>query len=37
MLARLRDGDRALPAGRVRGDRALALGDRAAAAAPERH
>jgi 6-phosphogluconolactonase len=37
MLARLRDGDRAIPAGRVRSDRALALVDRAAAAAPERH
>jgi 6-phosphogluconolactonase len=37
MLARLRDGDAALPAGRVRGDRAVALLDRAAAAALERH
>ncbi|MFI5315033.1 MAG: 6-phosphogluconolactonase, partial [Myxococcota bacterium] len=33
MLARLRDGDAAIPAGRVRGDRALALVDRAAAGA----
>jgi 6-phosphogluconolactonase len=30
-LARLRDGDRAIPAGRVRQDRALILADRAAA------
>jgi len=37
MLARLRDGDRAIPAGRVRSDRALALVDRAAADALERH
>ncbi len=36
MLARLRDGDRSIPAGRVRGERALALVDRAAAAALER-
>jgi 6-phosphogluconolactonase len=36
MLARLRDGDRSIPAGRVRADRALALVDRAAAAALER-
>ncbi len=35
-LARLRDGDRSLPAGRVRADRALVLADRAAAAALER-
>jgi len=31
MLRRLRDGDRAIPAGRVRQDRALVLADRAAA------
>jgi 6-phosphogluconolactonase len=31
MLVRLRDGDRAIPAGRVRRDRALVLADRAAA------
>jgi len=31
MLQRLRDGDRAIPAGRVRQDRALVLADRAAA------
>ena len=37
VLARLRDGDRSIPAGRVRGERALALVDRAAAAALERH
>ena len=37
MLARLRAGDRSIPAGRVRGERALALVDRAAAAALERH
>ena len=37
MLARLRDGDPSIPAGRVRSDRALALVDRAAAAALERH
>jgi 6-phosphogluconolactonase len=37
MLARLRDGDASIPAGRVRRDRALALVDRAAAAALERH
>ena len=37
MLARLRDGDRSIPAGRVRSERALALVDRAAAAALERH
>ena len=36
MLPRLRDGDRSIPAGRVRGERALALVDRAAAAALER-
>jgi 6-phosphogluconolactonase len=30
-LARLRDGDRAIPAGRVRQDLALVLADRAAA------
>jgi 6-phosphogluconolactonase len=33
MLARLRDGDRAIPAGRVRRDHALVLADRAAAVA----
>jgi len=33
MLARLRDGDRSIPAGRVRRDTALVLADRAAAAA----
>jgi 6-phosphogluconolactonase len=32
MLARLRDGDRSIPAGRVRRDQALVLADRAAAA-----
>lgn len=32
MLVRLRDGDRSIPAGRVRQDRALLLADRAAAA-----
>jgi 6-phosphogluconolactonase len=32
MLVRLRDGDRSIPAGRVRQDRALVLADRAAAA-----
>jgi 6-phosphogluconolactonase len=32
MLVRLRDGDRSIPAGRVRSDRALVLADRAAAA-----
>jgi 6-phosphogluconolactonase len=32
MLARLRDSDRSIPAGRVRQDQALALADRAAAA-----
>ena len=37
MLVRLIDGDASIPAGRVRGDRALALVDRAAAAALERH
>lgn len=31
MLVRLRDGDRSIPAGRVRRDRALVLADRAAA------
>jgi 6-phosphogluconolactonase len=31
LLARLRDGDRAIPAGRVRQDQALVLADRAAA------
>jgi 6-phosphogluconolactonase len=33
MLARLRDGDRSIPAGRVRRDQALVLADRAAAEA----
>jgi 6-phosphogluconolactonase len=33
MLTRLRDGDRSIPAGRVRRDTALVLADRAAAAA----
>jgi 6-phosphogluconolactonase len=33
MLARLRDGDRSIPAGRVRPDQALVLADRAAAGA----
>jgi 6-phosphogluconolactonase len=33
MLARLRDGDRSIPAGRVRRDQALVLADRAAAGA----
>jgi 6-phosphogluconolactonase len=37
VLARLRDGDPRIPAGRVRSDRALALADRAAAASLERH
>ena len=32
MLVRLRDGDRSIPAGRVRQDHALVLADRAAAA-----
>lgn len=36
MLARLRAGDRAIPAGRVRRDRALILADRAAAGEPGR-
>ncbi len=31
MLVRLRDGDRSIPAGRVRQDHALVLADRAAA------
>jgi 6-phosphogluconolactonase len=31
MLVRLRDGDRSIPASRVRQDRALVLADRAAA------
>ena len=31
MLVRLRDGDRSIPAGRVRQDQALVLADRAAA------
>jgi len=31
MLARLRDGDPSIPAGRVRRDQALVLADRAAA------
>lgn len=35
MLSRLRDGDRGIPAGRVRGERALALVDRDAATALE--
>ncbi len=35
MLARLRAGDRSIPAGRVRGDDALVLADRAAAAGLE--
>jgi 6-phosphogluconolactonase len=34
MLARLREGDRSIPAGRVRRDQALALADRAAAGPP---
>ncbi len=34
MLVRLRDGDRSIPAGRVRGDQALVLADRAAAERP---
>ena len=34
MLARLRAGDRTIPAGRIRGDVALVLADRAAAGAP---
>jgi 6-phosphogluconolactonase/glucosamine-6-phosphate isomerase/deaminase len=34
MLARLRAGDRSIPAGRVRQDGALLLADRAAAAQP---
>ena len=33
MLARLREGDRSIPAGRVRPDNALLLADRAAAGA----
>ena len=37
MLARLRAGDRSIPAGRVRAERALALADRAAASELERH
>ena len=37
MLVRLVSGDDSIPAGRVRADRALALVDRAAAAALERH
>jgi len=36
LLARLRDGDPSIPAGRVRSERALALVDRAAAGALER-
>jgi 6-phosphogluconolactonase len=36
MLARLRDGDPSIPAGRVRGERAIALVDRAAAVPPEK-
>jgi 6-phosphogluconolactonase len=35
MLARLREGDRSIPAGRVRRDHALVIADRAAAAALE--
>ena len=34
MLARLRAGDRSIPAGRVRQDQALVLADRAAAGQP---
>jgi 6-phosphogluconolactonase len=34
MLARLRAGDRTIPAGRIRGDVALVLADRAAAGVP---
>ncbi len=36
MLARLRQGDRSIPAGRVRADRAVLLADAAAAACPPR-
>jgi 6-phosphogluconolactonase len=36
MLPRLRHGDRAIPAGRVRQDHAMVLADRAAAGQPER-
>jgi hypothetical protein len=36
MLARLRDGDGSIPAGRVRRDRALVLADRAAAPSGDR-
>ncbi|HTO53615.1 MAG TPA: 6-phosphogluconolactonase [Myxococcota bacterium] len=37
MLVRLRDGDRSIPAGRVRSERAIALVDRDAASGLEKH
>jgi len=37
MLARLRDGDESIPAGRIRRERALVLSDQAAAGPLERH